>query len=344
MEKIAIIGLGLVGNSIGMGLKKQVAGTQAVQIVGFDPDRTLEDEASRRHMSVDSIAPDLESAVRGAQTVILSVPTSAMREVLQAIDQFLEPDAVVTDTLPTKDQVMSWAGELLTSGNFVGGHPLSRFADTEAPGPDDLPRADLFSKSPYCIMPLPRASGDALNRVIGLAQALGANPLFIDPSEHDALFAAANQLPIAASAVLMRLVSSSPSWQDIGALGSGQLGNVSTGLATDPRHLADSIDANRQSLLHWIDQYMYALHELREMLSQGDSEAVAALITQSHEARDQWLRRQKAAQEQDPHLARQLEPTEELRADLQQAIRDTRPGSRILGRYLTDRMFGKKEK
>src|SRR5437588_8014503 len=126
MNKITIIGLGLVGNSMGMGLKKSFAsgGSQATKIVGFDPDRTREEAALRKHLSVDEIAPDLESAVRGAQLVVIATPASAVREVLSAVGSFLDPGATVTDTLSTKEQVIAWAGELLNEQvNFVGGHP-----------------------------------------------------------------------------------------------------------------------------------------------------------------------------------------------------------------------------
>src|SRR6478672_10958656 len=103
MEKITIIGLGLVGNSIGMGLKRAAQGTQSFQVVGFDPDRVHEDQAAKRYMSVDSIAPDLETAVRDANLVILSTPASGIREVLAAIDPFLDSSATVTDTLSVKE-------------------------------------------------------------------------------------------------------------------------------------------------------------------------------------------------------------------------------------------------
>src|SRR5262245_30658249 len=132
MNKIAIIGLGLVGNSIGMGLKRAFAGSQQYQIVGIDPDRMLEETALRKLSSVDSIAPDLERAVQGAQLVIIATPPTAVREVLGAIGPFLDEGTTVTDTLSVKEPVLAWAGELLRPGvSFVGGHPLSHTVDLE---------------------------------------------------------------------------------------------------------------------------------------------------------------------------------------------------------------------
>src|SRR5436190_1974646 len=127
MSKITVIGLGLVGNSIGMGLRRASTAGQPIEVTGFDPDRASEEAALRKHFSVDAIAPDLARAVRDAQLVIISTPISAAREVLAAINPFLSQGAVVTDTLSVKGPVMTWAGELLGSGvSFVGGHPLSK--------------------------------------------------------------------------------------------------------------------------------------------------------------------------------------------------------------------------
>src|SRR5437867_2788000 len=198
MNKITIIGLGLVGNSMGMGLKRSFASgkSQVAKIVGFDPDRKREEAALRKYFSVDEIAPNLESAVRGAQLVVIATPASAVKEVLGAVGQFLDEGATVTDTLSTKEQVIAWAGELLNEHvNFVGGHPMSRTVDLEMADELEEPRADLFAKAPYCIMPLPSASSEALNAVIFLAESLGALPLFIDPREHDSFFAAVSNLP-----------------------------------------------------------------------------------------------------------------------------------------------------
>src|SRR4051794_20364434 len=181
MSKITVIGLGLVGNSIGMGLRRASGAGQPIEVTGFDPDRSREEAALRKHFSVDAIAPDLERAVRGAQLVIISTPVSAAKEVLAAISPFLDEGAVVTDTLSIKGPIMTWAGELLGPGvSFVGGHPVARSVDLETATEMDMPSADLFLKGSYCLMPLPTAGSEALNRVIFLVETLGARPLFID--------------------------------------------------------------------------------------------------------------------------------------------------------------------
>jgi prephenate dehydrogenase len=345
MNKITIIGLGLVGNSMGMGLKKAFASgrSQAVKVVGFDPDRAREEAALRKYFSVDEIAPDLESAVRGAQLVVIATPASAVKEVLGAVAPFLDEGATVTDTLSTKEQVVAWAGELLN--NFVGGHPVSRVVDIETADELEEPRADLFAKAPYCIMPLPSASSQALNSVISLAEALSALPLFIDPREHDSFFAAVSNLPVLASAAFLDVTSGSPSWDDMRAFAREQFRHMAGPLAMDPASLHASLISNRQAVLYWLDNYLLALQDLGDLLAKGDSEALLALLEDAHGAREGWLRSEReAAQSDDSRMARRPGMSDEMRAELNQALEESRPSRRLLGGYLTGRVFGKKEK
>jgi prephenate dehydrogenase len=348
-NKITIIGLGLVGNSIGMGLKKFYAGggAQGARLVGFDPDRTREEYALRKHFSVDEIAPDLETAVRGASMVIIATPAEAMREVLEAIDPFLEPGTTVTDTLSTKEQVMAWAGEVLSEhSNFIGGHPVPRLVDTELPGEgaEAMPRADLFVKSPYCIMPLPSSSSEALNAVIYLAEALGAKPLFIDPREHDSFLAAVSNLPVLASAAFLDVTSGSPSWGDMSVFAREQFKQVAAPLSGDAEGLHAGLMNNRQAVLYWLDNYLLALQDLGDLLAKGDSEGLLALIKEAHNAHEGWVRMEReAADSDDPMAARRVSIDEETREQLSQAIEDSKPGRRLLGRYIGDRVFGKRD-
>src|SRR6516225_9989699 len=111
MNKIAVIGLGLRGNSIGMGLKKNGAGR--VKVVGLDTDLTREQYALRKYASVDEIASNLEASVRGASMVVLATPPSAGGEVLEAMAPYLDDGATVTDTFALKEPVMEEARKVL---------------------------------------------------------------------------------------------------------------------------------------------------------------------------------------------------------------------------------------
>ncbi len=332
MSKITIIGLGLTGNSIGLGLKQATRG--GAKITGFDPDQTREQYALRRYASVDEIAPDLERAVRDAGLVIVCTPISAAYEVFEAMSPFLDANATVTDTMPLKEPVLKMAGEAFGTGkSFVGGHPFSLTVDLDVAGDETPPSADLFANAPWCIMPAPGATNSALNAVINLAETLGAKPLFIDPVEHDSFLAAVSHLPVAVSTAFLKAVAGSPAWTDMSALAHGRFRGVSEGVAYDPQVLADTLSQNRAPLLRWIDGYMEALYDVRQLLASGDVEALVEALTDASGSRRAWA----DPGEADAEDAR-------LRTELRQAIQDSRPTQALMGTYLTEKLFRRKER
>ena len=335
MSKITIIGLGLIGNSIGMALRQATAGGQPIEVVGFDPDRTHEEAALRRYASVNTIAPNLEQAVRDAQLVVISTPASAAREVLNAIGPLLGEGTIVTDTLPYKEQVMAWAGEVLgPSNSFVSGHPFSRVVDLETPPKDAEPSASLFRNAPYCLIPLRTTTDAAFAIVIGFVETLGANPLFIDPQEHDSFVAAVSHLPIVASSALLQITTKSPTWADMGNLAQGYFKSSTEVAAVDPAVLSDALLGNRQSLLRWIDQYQMALAEMRDLISRDDRAALQSILTQARNAREDWVLQNKGIDKTE--IARQ--------ADMREAIGNASPLRGMMGDYLSSRIFRKKDK
>jgi prephenate dehydrogenase len=332
MDKIAIIGLGLTGNSIGMALKRNRPGS--VLVTGFDPDSSKEQFALRKYMSVDEIASNLEGAVRGAALVVLATPPSAAGEVLAAIAPYLEEGATVTDTLALKDPVMSEASKVLDKrASFIGGHPFSLTVDLDVAGDDVAPDADIFRGAPWCIMPLPGARNEAFNTVIKLAESMGGKPLFIDPVEHDSFLAAVSHLPVVASAAFLKAVAGSPAWTDMSGLAHGRFRSVSEGVAADTELLAATLMENRTSLVRWVDQYMNALYDLRTMLASEDEEGLEEVLNETHAARLEWVTPEGESVED-----------ADLRAELRQAISDSRPSNALMGSYLTEKIFRKRER
>ena len=332
MNKISIIGLGLTGNSIGLGLKQALS--NSVRVTGFDPDHSREQYALRKYSSVDEIAPDLERAVRGTSLVVICTPVSAAAEVLEAIAPFVDADTTVTDTMALKDPVLKIAIEALGPGkSFVGGHPFSLTVDLDVAGDEVAPAADLFASAPWCIMPAPGAANSALNSVINLAETLGAKPLFIDPAEHDSFLAAVSHLPVAVSIAFIKAVAGSPAWTDMSALAHGRFRGVSEGVTYDPQTLADTLSQNRASLLRWIDGYMEALYDVRALLASGDVEALVDSLAEANASRQAWA---------DPGEADAEDSR--LRSELRQAIQDSRPSQALMGTYLTERLFRRKER
>src|SRR4051794_17823349 len=173
MEKVAIIGLGLIGTSIGLGLREWAARDRGnagkLRIAGFDIDMAQQQQA-KKMKAADDFPWDMPSAVKDADLVVIAVPVGAVPSVFETIGDHLKHGSVVTDVCSTKGQVMAWAREMLpTTTSFVGGHPMAgKTQSTEAA------EATLFKGATWCVCPAVRAPEVAVQTVLGMVAALDA--------------------------------------------------------------------------------------------------------------------------------------------------------------------------
>ncbi len=292
-RRVVIIGLGLIGGSIGLRLK--ASGLPGLEIVGSDIDGSRE-RAAKKASAVDRSEHDLARAVRDARLVIVAVPIAALRDVFTAIAPHLAEGALVTDTASTKSEVMKWAAELLPeSVSFIGGHPM---AGKELTGIDHADAA-LFEGCAYCVVPTVDASPAAIQGVTGLAQALGAEPMFIEADEHDVYAAATSHLPLITATALFGLLRQSPSWDDLGQLASTGFRDM-TRLASGDPSMSNAIwKTNREAIIHWLDRLAEELQRLRGMLSDAQDEELFKLFAEAKLQRDEFItnppRRESAA-------------------------------------------------
>ncbi len=265
MTQLAIIGTGLIGASIGLGLKA-AEGTEDIEIVGFDTSREREREAQRRD-AIDRRASSLRDAVQGAALVVISTPVLATREVMEEIASALTTGAIVTDTCSTKAQVLRWAEELLpNSVNFVGGHPMAGKTDF---GPAAA-EATLFQNARWVVVPSRSASRDAVETISGLATALGAKPMFMDGAEHDAYAAAISHLPMFAASALFRLVRDSEAWPEMSLLASSGFKDTTRLAGSDELMAHDIAVTNREQVVHWLQRLRGAIYDLEDMITDPD--------------------------------------------------------------------------
>ena len=280
-ERIGLIGLGLIGGSLGLALR----GAKPDRVVvGYAPRASTRVEALRVR-AIDVEAHSVIDAVKGADLVIISVPVVSTRRVFEEIAPHLSPGTVVTDVGSTKAQVLAWADELLPAGvHFVGGHPM---AGKETSG-IKAAQADLFQGCTYCIMPSLRAPVAAVERVAALAREVGGRPHFFDPVEHDSFVAGISHLPAAVAAALVNTVSRQGSWPEMATLAAGGFRDTTRVASCPPEMYRDICLTNRDALSRWLQLYIGVLCELREAVEQGDEE-VERFFAQAKEARDQWV-------------------------------------------------------
>jgi prephenate dehydrogenase len=291
MQRIAIIGLGLIGGSIGLGLRRwseqnSKAGQSALEVIGFDIDLDQQHYAKKIN-AVDRAEWELARAVRDADVVVICTPVRAMRETFSDIAPHLKAGAVVTDTGSTKRQVLEWAAELLpTSVSFVGGHPMAGKAQSI-----EGAEADLFKGATWCVTPSVTADEGAIRNVLGMIAALGAEPYFLDPDEHDAYVAGVSHLPFVLAASLMNTLSKDASWRDMKTLTAGGFRDMTRLAGGSPEMHRDIVLTNREAVTRWIDAMMQTLQSVREMVNEEEDRAAADLtsfFTAARDARAEW--------------------------------------------------------
>ena len=283
VDRIAIVGLGLIGGSIGLALK--AAKLNNVEVVGCDVSRQALVDAKRRG-AVDRTEGSLREALKGAELVVLSIPVLATKDVLQDAVPFLKEGTVLTDTGSTKARVMEWAQELLPPQvSFVGGHPLAGKETSGIQGAE----AALFRGAVYAVCPQPSADPEAVKVVGWLVESvLGARAFFVDPHEHDGLVAGISHLPIILSAALVSCTSQSPSWREMSKLAATGFRDISRLAAGDPTMNRDICFSNRESLARWIDLCIQEMQEYRRLMLE-ESPALGERFSKAWEERAKWM-------------------------------------------------------
>lgn len=292
MQRVVIVGLGLIGGSIGLGLKgwsadQAKAGSEPLQIVGFDTD--LEQQAHAKKLNaVDKTEWRLPNAVGGADIVVLCTPVLAMRELLADISPHLKEGAVVTDVASTKGDIVRWADETLPATvSFVGGHPMAGKAMSI-----EGAEADLFKGSTWCVTPSIKATDAGVRNVLGMIAALGAESYFVDPNEHDAYVAGISHLPFILSATLMNALSGSTAWKDMKTLTAGGFRDMTRLAAGSSAMHRDIVITNREAILRWIDQFSDELAEFRSHVTNEAPEVrdkeLTAYFERARDSRAEW--------------------------------------------------------
>lgn len=282
--RIAIVGLGLIGGSLGLALK-QSRWRNAV-IVGYARRHSVA-SAALEHGVVDSVEYDLHKTVLGANIVIVATPVLAIREILFRIAPLLQPGTIVTDTGSTKLQVMQWAKEILGARvNFIGGHPM---AGKESSGVEAA-TAELFQKCVYCLIPSDEAAPEAVHLVREMVVAIGAAPLLIDAKEHDNLVAGISHLPMLMSVALVLATTKSPGWEQMSKLAASGYQDI-TRLASGNVEMHTHIClTNREPIVSWIDKLIAELQKLRETVLEGKAEQIENILASAKWARENWLK------------------------------------------------------
>ena len=273
VRRVAIVGLGLMGGSLALALRRL---PRPPRIVAASADAADLERGLARGV-VDDAAPDAAVAVADADLVVYATPVSVTLELLASTRERIRDDAVVTDLGSVKRPVVGRARAVGLGGRFVGGHPV---AGSHRSGLAAA-RADLYDGARVWLTPADAESaGDpaaahALERVAALWRSVGAEPAVIGAEEHDRLMAWASHLPqLAASALASALARAGIALADLGPGGAD-----TTRIAASPPALWADILRHNADLVHQpLNALQGALAELAAALERGDGEALEDLL------------------------------------------------------------------
>ena len=274
--RVSILGSGLIGGSIGLGLR---AAGRATEVVGHDVEPEALDQGLEAG-AFTAVTPDPGEAVDGADLVVLAAPVDASAELARQIRGRLLPEAVVTDVGSAKAGVVV-ACEALLGPRFVGGHPM---AGSERHG-IAAAEEDLFQDAWWILTPTETTSSAAYRKASSLATALGARPVALEPSDHDRLLARLSHLPqIAASALVTATVASEDKESLLG-LAAGGFRDVTRIAASRPELWVTILRANREAVLEALEEYRGALGRVGTALEEGSWDALARMLGDARAAR-----------------------------------------------------------
>lgn len=288
MKQVTIVGLGLIGASLGLALKQLKT---PPRVVGHDSQYDAASRASKVK-AVDRVERSLADAVVGSDMVVVATPISAVPSVLKTIAGALDPRCVVTDTGSTKREIVRAARDILPrTVGFVGGHPMTGRATA---GVDD-PSASLFLDTVYCLTPTHLTPEEDVAKVAAMVNDIGAQPYFLDPDEHDGLVAGISHLPYLLSTSLMRVLAAESSWREMSELAAGGF-ELSTRLAgQDPAIYGDMLTTNADNLVRYLDRLIDDLSSARDRLK-STQPRLSVELEAARKARISWEEERRRAQ------------------------------------------------
>ena len=284
IDRLAIIGVGLIGGSFALALKQNGA---VREVLGVGRNAASMEMAKQCGL----IERAVEFAEAGkADCVLLAMPVGETSAVLSKLVPHLKPGAIVTDAGSTKGNVIAAARASLGArfADFVPGHPI---AGSEQSGPMAA-RADLYQGRKVVLTPESETNADAVAKVQALWQAAGAQVEILDAKLHDRIFAAVSHLPHLAAYALVDELARRENREDFFRFAAGGFRDFTRIAGSSPEMWRDIALANRDALLGEMDAYVAGLQEIRAAVEAADGDALLKTFSRAREARENWMKKQ----------------------------------------------------
>ena len=278
VKRLAIVGTGLIGASIGLAAKAAGVGS----VVGFDANADALGVARKRG-AVDDAAGSLADAVDGADLAVVATPVATLAAQVGATLAATGDATTVTDVGSTKRAVCNSVGE---RARFIGGHPVS---GSEAHGPEHA-RGEIFEGATWYLTPVSETDPARYKQLHGFVASLGAVPVAVDPRAHDRLVALTSHVPHALANVLANQVGSVrvDGHEPLAGAG-GSLRDMTRVAGANPRIWVDIFLENADELAGALAEHRRRVEEVERALAEGDAGYLARWIGEAAQHRRRML-------------------------------------------------------
>jgi prephenate dehydrogenase len=299
LKKLTVFGVGLIGGSVALALKKAGSNTH---IVGVGRSAESLQKALKLNV-IDAIcipddtqtnihvATSLSKTIADADLILIAAPVAQTKSILQSIKPHLSAKTIITDAGSTKCDVLAVAREVLGEqfNQFVGGHPI---AGAEKSGVSAT-KEDLFLGKNVVLTPALQTNRDAVAGVADLWRKCGANVSEMSAENHDSIFAAVSHLPHLLAFALVDEIASRPNAAELFGFAASGFRDFTRIAGSSPEMWRDISLANKSALLTELSAYQDELNQLKQLLENGDSAGLQALFERASVARNNWANAKK---------------------------------------------------
>ena len=283
IDKLTIIGVGLIGSSLSLALKQAGA---VGQVTGFG--RNQQNLARGIELGVlDNFADSIEASVSDADVIVVAVPLGAMRQVFTALKPAIKQGAIITDVGSAKGSVVTAARAELGAlfPRFVPGHPI---AGTEKSGVE-AGFASLYQKRRVIMTPLPQTDQDAISVIDEMWRHCGSIIEYLSVEHHDKVLAATSHLPHMLAYALVHQLSNLNDHEEIFRYASGGFRDFTRIASSDPVMWRDVCISNGDALVNLIEQYQQELDRVKAAINAEDADELLRLFGRAKSERDSLI-------------------------------------------------------
>ena len=282
INKLCVIGVGLIGGSLARALKKSGA---VGEVVGSGRDAAHLEKAKELGV-IDSFETDISLAVKDCDMVVVAVPLGAMQSVFEKIASVITDNMIITDVGSAKASVVKAAQAAFKTipSTFVPGHPI---AGTEKSGVE-ASFAELYENRRIIITPLEASSSDAVSKVRAMWQACGADVVETSIEHHDEVLAATSHLPHMLAFSLVDTLAKMDAKNDIFDFAAGGFRDFTRIASSDPDMWRDICLANGDALVPMIEKFSDDLQLLSKAIESNDGTYIKETFSRAKKARDEF--------------------------------------------------------